>query len=314
MIRMPALTISIVTYNGVGKIEPCLRSLHAQTFSDFDIIVVDNASSDGTIAAVTNGAPEARIIPLHTNVGFGAGHNRAIRESTTPYVLVLNQDVVLQPTAIEKLMNAAEQSRAAVVGPLLLRPRSSTALPAIVDTAGLKKSWWWHVADRSSGRTVGEREQRSGFLWGISGACALYRRDDLASVAYKGANGLDEYFDEYFFMYKEDVDLAARLRRRGFRAWYEASAVGDHGRTGYAAAKTGQQAEHRRRLPAYVREYSYRNHWFVIIKHAWLWQLPFILVYEVVKLLFLLVTEPRTLRMIPSIVRNTPRMLRRRYA
>jgi len=301
---MARLTVSIVTYNGVGKIEDCLKSLHAQTISDFDIIVVDNASSDGTIAAVTNGAPEARRIELHQNIGFGAGHNKAIQASQTPYILVLNQDVVLQPTALEHLLAAAESSHAAAIGPLLLRPESTQG-KQIVDTAGLIKRPWWSVFDRATGKTLTPTLSRSGFLWGVSGACMLLRRSALEHVAYQKPDGTREYFDESFFMYKEDVDLCARFKRVGERCWYEASAIGTHGRTG----KHGKRLA----LPAYVREYSYRNHWFLLYKHAWLIAWPIIAPYEALKLVWIFVREPKTLRVIPEILAGIPRMLKRRY-
>lgn len=310
---MAKVTVSIVTYNGIGTIEACLQSLHAQHFTDLEVVVVDNASTDGTVAAVTNLVPEARIIALHQNVGFGAGHNEAIRNSSSEFVLVLNQDVVLDPGALQELVDAAEASGAAATGPLLLRPNP---LPerTIVDTAGLQKSLWWAVKDRGASKPLHPRLHRSGFVWGISGACVLLRRDALEMVAYTRADGLPEYFDESFFMYKEDVDLAARLRRRAYTAWYEAAAVGYHGRTGAAPASAAQQASHRRRMPAYVREYSYRNHWLVLIKHAWLWQLPAIAIYEAIKFLFILLSEPKTLRMLPDLPALLSLMLKRRYA
>lgn len=302
---MPRVTVSIVTYNGVGKLEDCLRALHAQTFNDYAVLVVDNASSDGTIAVVTNLTPEARIIALHENVGFGAGHNIAIRESTSEFILVLNQDVVLSPDALHRLVSAADASRAACVGPLLLRPRTDSA-ERTVDTAGQVKRPWWAVFDRGSGQPINASLQRSGYIWGISGACMLLRRTALQQIAYIRPDGAADYFDESFFMYKEDIDLCVRLRRVGQRCWYEAQALGDHGRTG----KSGN----RRALPAYVREHSYRNHWFLVLKHAWLVSFVLILPYELIKLLFILLHEPKTLRVIPDIVRHLPSLLKRRYA
>ncbi len=302
---MALVTVSIVSYNGIGKIEACLAALHEQTFNDYRVVLVDNASTDGTIAAVTNLTPEARIISLHENVGFGAGHNIAIRESTSEFVLVLNQDVVLKPDALQNMVMAAQKSRAACVGPLLLRPGSDSAT-RMVDTAGLIKRPWYAVIDRGSGKPVKESQLRSGFIWGISGACMLLRRDAIEAVAYKRHDGAAEYFDESFFMYKEDIDLSIRLRRRGQRCWYAADAKGDHGRTG--------KAGDRRALPAYVREYSYRNHWFLIIKHAWLIQLIFIVPYELLKALFVIITEPKTLRLVPDVFKQLPKLLKRRYA
>ena len=303
---MALVTISIVSYNGIGKIEDCLRSLHAQTFTDYRIIVVDNASSDGTIAAVTNISPEAKIVALHENVGFGAGHNLAIAESTSDYVLVLNQDVVMHPEALQHLVHAAQTSQAACVGPLLLRPGTEQST-RIVDTAGLLKRPWWSVQDRGTGKPLTMPLRRPGFIWGISGACMLLNRKALQNIAFtrRGAT-TTEYFDASFFMYKEDIDLIVRLHNKGYRCWYAADATGSHGRTG--------QSGNRARLPAYVREYSYRNHWFLLVKHVWALQLIFVLPYELLKFLYILVREPKTLRVLPDIFKHLPSLLKRRYA
>lgn len=309
-----ALTVSIVTYNGAEKIVRCLQSLHEQSFEDFDVIVVDNASTDGTVAAVTNAAPEAKIVALHHNTGFGAGHNVAIRLSVSPFILVLNQDVVLHKDALAALMSAAQKhDEAAALGPCLFRGTGPTENEKI-DTAGIRKAFPYRFSDRATGEAFSERYQRSGFVFGVSGSCVLLRRSALETIAMNQDDGTTQYFDESFFMYKEDIDLCLRLARQGWKSWYEAAATGWHTRTGHAPKNTTSTPQHRRTLPAYVREYSYRNHWFLIVKHAPLLLLPFVSVYELVKFLFLLFTEPRTLGMIPQVFSSLPRLLRQRYA
>ncbi|MBI4122154.1 MAG: glycosyltransferase family 2 protein [Parcubacteria group bacterium] len=308
------LTISIVTYNGAGKITRCLQSLHRQTFEDFDVVVVDNASHDGTLVEVDAASPEARVIALHENVGFGRGHNIAIRETQTPFILVLNQDVVLEARALEQLMAAAHaQQDAGVVGPCLYRGETPQPVERI-DTAGLHKSFFYQVVDRGTGREVSDRFTRPGFVWGISGSCMLLRRSAIESIAYTRSDGTKEYFDENFFMYKEDLDLCARLNRAGFKSWYEPRALGWHTRTGFAPSGMTQVTKHRAKLPRYVRQYSYRNHWLFILKNAPLLFAPFILVYELLKALYLLVFETRTLGMILQVFPLLPIMLARRYA
>jgi GT2 family glycosyltransferase len=252
---------------------------------------------------------------LSKNVGFGAGHNIALFKAQTPYVLVLNQDVVLEREALARLMAAAqEHGDAAALGPCLLRPGRPKA-EAIIDTAGLQTRVWGSVFDRGSSRTIQTRYQRSGYVWGISGACLLLKREAVLSLAYaRPDRNYGEIFDETFFMYKEDVDLGARLRTAGWKVWYEAEAIGTHGRTGAAPASLGETRQHRRRLARYVRQYSYRNHWFFLIKNAPLWQWPLILPYEALKFVFILFTEPTTLRLFPSLVRRSWLMLKRRYA
>lgn len=308
------LTVSIVTYNGAGKITKCLQSLHAQTFEDFDVIVVDNASTDGTLAEVTSIAPEAKIMPMHTNTGFGAGHNLAIRSTESPFILVLNQDIVLHEQALQEMMDAAEaHDEAGAVGPCLYRGEGAKP-EEIIDTVGLRKSFFYQVTDRGAGKEPTRKLLQAGYLWGVSGACMLLRRTAIDSIAYRKTVGTGEYFDESFFMYKEDVDLCARLHRKGWRSWYEPSAVGWHTRTGFAAASLAETPRHRQALPRYVKEYSYRNHCFFLLKNAPLLLLPFIFMYEALKFVYLVIFETKTLRVIPRVIRSLPLMLRRRYA
>jgi GT2 family glycosyltransferase len=306
------LTVSIVTYNGAGKITKCLQSLHSQTFEDFDVLVVDNASSDGTLVEVDAAAPEARVIALTENVGFGAGHNAAIRATQTPFVLVLNQDVVLESNALQRLVDAARlHEDTAAIGPCLYRGEGPKPTE-VMDTGGLHKSFYYGVSDRGAGKTRNDRLSQAGLVWGISGACMLLRRSALESVAYPGQQ--KQYFDESFFMYKEDVDLCARLNARGWKSWYEPTAIGWHTRTGFGARAITQTPTHRKTIPRYVNEYSYRNHWLFLFKNAPLILFPVIAVYEALKALYVLVFEPKTLRVIPEILSLLPLMLRRRYA
>lgn len=304
---MAKLTISIVTYNGAAVIADCLKSLQAQTFEDVELIVVDNASQDDTLEVVRQYAPEATIIALSQNVGFGAGHNIAIRQAAASWVLVLNQDVVLKSNALEQLYDATLRGDVAVIGPCLLR--SAHESPAIIDTAGLEKTWYYRFTDRGSSKPLHEGLQRSGYVWGISGACMLLRKQALQQIAY----GQAEYFDESFFMYKEDIDLCIRLKREGWKAWYEASAIGYHRRTARQPRTTTQTAAHRRRMPTYVKQYSYRNQWYLILKHTLFVLLPFIALYEILKFGYILLSEPRTLALVPDIIKSLPRLVKRRY-
>ena len=286
---MAKVTISIVAYNGREYIKDCLESLKAQTFQDFEVFVIDNASSDGTLEEVSRIYPEAYTIPLPKNVGFGAAHNISIGASKSEWILVLNQDAVLNSDCLEKMLHNKDY---AAIGPLLKRPDGS------IDTAGMRKSLYGKVQDI----TVKTEPKE---VWGISAACVLYSRDALQKIAYKHANrDLPEYFDEYFFMYKEDVDLAARLRKFGYKAWLESNAIGIHDRT---------TALSRSKRPEYIRFNSYKNHWLYLIKNARFLELPAIFIYETGKFFYLLIKEPKTLLSVRDVFRLIPVMIKRRY-
>lgn len=306
---MSKLTISIVTYNGADVIDACLKSLQQQDFEDYELIIVDNHSSDDTLTKARQLFASAKIIALDSNVGFGAGHNIAIAQAKSDWVLVLNQDVELAPDALSRLYEQTLRGDVAAIGPCLMRDKAKEKL----DTAGLDKSWYYHFSDRGAGQAPRDSWMRAGYVWGISGACVLLRVSALRQIAYKTPQGA-EYFDASFFLYKEDIDLCLRLRRAGWKCWYEPQALGYHRRTGRAPAKAASITTHRRSMPAYVRQYSYRNHWFVLLKHAPLIALFALLPFELVKALFILITEPRTLKYSYQVITRLPQLVKRRYA
>ncbi len=305
------LTISIVTYNGENDIAACLSSLKRQSFQDFDLIIVDNNSKDDTRATAKSIFPEARIIHLASNKGFAAAHNIAIRASDSPWILVLNPDTKLAKDCIEKMMKATENDSIGAIGNCLLRTKGDGQ--DIIDSAGFKPTFYNEVIDRGSGKKLSAALKKPQEVWGISGACVMYRREALESVAHK-TKMHSEYFDEHFFMYKEDIDLAARLQRNGWKAWYEASAIGYHDRTGYAESSRLKTASKRSKKPSYIHSNSYRNHWYFLLKNARPHQIIPSLIYEFGKAVYLLFFEPQTLKTLPVVIKHIPTMLSRRYA
>jgi N-acetylglucosaminyl-diphospho-decaprenol L-rhamnosyltransferase len=209
-----SLAIVIVTYNVRDEIAACLASLDGGTSPpSASIIVVDNASTDGTSERVRQQWPHVRVIDAGDNLGFARANNVGIRAASSDFVLLLNPDTIVRPGAIRLLIDElAGHPEAAAAGPRLvdrdgvaelsfgwtmspmgeLRQRVSRALyyGGVVPFASRIERWT---------RLPGERE------W-LSGACLLVRRSDLESV------GL---LDERYFMYTEDVDLCVALRRRG---------------------------------------------------------------------------------------------------
>jgi GT2 family glycosyltransferase len=297
-----ALTVSIVTYNSAKDIVACLQSLKKQTFTSFELIIVDNASTDKTIQEVTRIFPEARIIQLHKNIGFGAAHNIAIQASHTPYFMVLNPDCLLKENAVRRLINAAElHEDAGVIGPCIMRSQGDT----IVDTTGLLQTWYGAVKDRGSGEEIDGTQLHSTFVWGVSGACALYRREALEDIRYE-ADGRPEYFDEHYFMYKEDADLAARLQKADWTAWYQHDAIAYHDRTGNAQTTRKDKKE-------YIKAYSYQNHLLYSIKNIQGVRIIPAIVYEIMKFVYLLLFERATLKVLPAVIRAIPETLNRRY-
>ncbi len=296
------VTISIVTYNSAKDIVACLQSLQKQSFKEFEVIIVDNASTDTTREEVKRVYPQARIIALENNIGFGAAHNVAIQASEANYFMVLNPDCLLKEDALRRLVNAAElRKEAGVIGPCIMRTRGET----IVDSTGLVQTWYGAVKDRGTGEELDGRQKQSQEVWGVSGACALYRREALESIRYE-ADGRPEYFDEHYFMYKEDADLAARLQRAGWQAWYQHDAIAYHDRTGNAQTT-------RKEKKAYIKAYSYQNHLLYSFKNIRGLRLVPAMIYEAMKFFYLLLFERSTLKVLPAVIKALPETLNRRY-
>lgn len=312
---MPKVNIIIVSWNAHSVIGNCLASLRAQTWQDFGVIVVDNASQDGTAEVVRRDLPGTTVLRNPQNVGFARANNQGIALTQGAYVLTLNPDVELAPTFLERLVKFADAhpGGGSFCGKLLKRP-ASDGTPAVIDSTGLRVTRGRRVLDRGEGEPDAGRYDVVEQVFGLSGACALYRRTALEDAAQDG-----EYFDEFFFAYKEDVDLAWRLRLLGWEAWYVPMAVAIHPRglgrrNGGLVARLSQRRQRSRAL----RLLSWRNHRTLLLKNE---QLSNALVHavplglrELSALVYGLVAEPFQLRGLLQLVRHLPRLLRQRRA
>ena len=210
---MPKVSIAVVNFNGEALLRKNLPDMLRQDYQDFETIVVDNGSTDGSVKLLEEKFPEVRIVRLQKNVGFAAGVNRAIDSSSGDYVATLNNDARPNPDWLSNLVTFAEEN------PDFGMFASKMVFdhdPTIINSAGISLdlagiAWDRMVGDRSGGPS---RE-----VFGPSAGAALYRRklfDDVGG------------FDESFFAYLEDVDLAWRARLAGWRCWYVADAIARH--------------------------------------------------------------------------------------
>jgi GT2 family glycosyltransferase len=244
-VTSPELTAIVVNYNAGDELRRALQSIademHERPWQAF---VIDNASTDGSTAIVTEFAPRASLIVNAENVGFGRAVNQGVAAATAPLVLIMNPDCRLVAGAIEGLRAELEAHEyCALAGPRILNPDGSVQGSARGDpnmltglfgrTAALARLMpWVSVARRN---VVSDAAIRSGHAsvvvdW-LSGACLLARRDALRTV--KG-------FDERYFLYWEDADLCRRLRAAGYHVRYVPGATAIH-RVGQSS-KTAREA------------------------------------------------------------------------
>jgi len=244
---------------------------------DFDVLVIDNASTDGALGWVREHHSEVRIISNKDNRGFAMAHNQGFAEAQAPYVLVLNPDVELEDGCLAEMVRTIEQNeRIAAVCPKLYRTLPFGEKSGIIDSLGIKILPWGQVANIGENRSENAKFEPTESVWGVSGACALYRLSALEKS--KDEHGM---FDERFWMYKEDADLSWRLNRAGFQSALASKAIALHQRS--------VQKGDRSTRPDWVRKESYKNHLLMLKKNlSWAdwWRLPFILVYELLKFIY----------------------------
>jgi len=273
--RGPDVTVVTVTYNGAHLVGSCLDGLARQALDglSMDVVVVDNASTDGTAELVARSHPDVRLIRSTTNRGFAGGNNLVLDHVTSPYVILLNNDAVPEPGFVAALVRdlAADSPRvAALTATVLLADRfrrardedppesvvvgpddryvrddsgsitlvNSTGNQVRRDGYGVDRGWLADATDHRSGPDV----------FGFCGAAAILRTSALRDVG---------TFDEHFFLYYEDTDLSWRLRLAGYAVRYCPEAVVRHRH----AASTSEGSE-------LFRFHDGRNRLLMLVKDA----------------------------------------------
>lgn len=218
------VTIIIPNYNGCHFMKPCLASLKEQTFQDYRILVVDNASTDGSVQYVREHYPEIEVIALDQNYGFSKAVNMGIRHSRTPYVILLNNDTTADPNYIEEMVKSIERSpRIFSVSSKMIQMYH----PELIDSAGdLYTLTGWGVC-RGVGRPVSNYTVNDEVFSACAGA-AIYRRQVFKKI------GL---FDENHFAYLEDIDVGYQAKIFGYRNMYCPTALVYHVGSGTSGSK-----------------------------------------------------------------------------
>ncbi len=236
------IDVIIVSCNTRPDLEVCLASHRdARPETVRQVIVVDNASADGSPGMVRERFPEADLVVLDRNVGFGAANNVGFGRATAPFVLLLNPDTVVPAGAIEALAERQQATGAVAAGPRLvdLEGRPEVSFGPMLSPLAEARQWTWQRLARSRSGPAAWLTARllstERFVDWVTAACCLLDRQKAVSA------GL---FDERFFLYEEDVDLCVALRARGGRILYTPAAEVVHAR-GRASAGAGPDATRR---------------------------------------------------------------------
>lgn len=308
---MTSVTVSIVLHNSAVDIASCLTAVARQRRAPDEIVVLDNASADGGLAVAERAMPGIRLIQGYRNMGFAAGQNRAMAAAPADVHVVLNPDCQLAPSFID--ITVASLERMPGVGSLtgrLLRFRPGSPdtdqpmeeLPDdILDSTGMLGLRNRRVLDRGSDRSAAGQYLRPAYVFGASGAAAVYRRKMLEDVSVDG-----QLFDEAFHAYREDVDLAWRAQLRGWYCLYEPDAMARHRRR----VAPGR----RRALPAVINRLSIANRWRMIAKNetniGWSRDWPAIIGRDAVTIGYCALREQSSLAAIGDVFRDRNRLRR----
>lgn len=222
---MTPIAVVMINHNGGEEIVSCLEDLAAQ--APAEIVVVDNASTDGSPAVITERFPLVRMVRNEENRGFAAAANQGIAATSAPYVFLVNPDTSIAPGSLDALAGLLdEQRKAALVGALVRNPDGSPqptkrAFPSLWNSIlhGLLGIFWTNnPGTRAYLLTDADLSKPRRVDW-VAGTAVAIRR-----TAFEDLGG----FDERFFFFVEDVDLCKRASDAGYEIWFQPAAVVDH--------------------------------------------------------------------------------------
>lgn len=285
---MPKLTVQLVTWNGAKYIPYLFDSLRKQISTDWELVVLDNNSDDDTAEKIKTelekGLPvQYSVIEREKNIGFAGGHNQLYQKYTdSDYILLLNQDMYLEPGCIHDLVSYMDAHKhVAAVSPRLMRwdfaalhGRTSNlndSFTDYVDALGLKVFRSRRVVEWMTAHRWRNIKQEFGSetldVFGVSGALPCFRRSALSDVAFDDGT----FFDESYHSYKEDVDLAYRLRSAGYSSVVLLKTVAYHDRSAAGPKQLSDKAaiRNKKTQSEWVKYHSYKNHIVTLIKNEY---------------------------------------------
>ena len=267
VVYMKKATVVIPNYNGIKYIEACLESLYIGTDTDFEVIVVDNASTDGSLELVKEKFPQVTLIENSENTGFDKAVNQGILASKTPYVILLNNDTRVDRCFVHELEKAIEQN-----GNIFSASAKMIALhdkDKLDDAGDFYSALGWAFA-RGKGKNP-ELYNKPCEIFAACAGAAIYRRELFDEIG---------FFDEEHFAYLEDIDIGYRAQLYGYQNIYAPKAVVYHA----GSATSGS------RYNAFKTKLASQNSIYIIYKNMPMIQilinLPFLLAGFSVKTLF----------------------------
>ena len=222
-------TVVIPNYNGIKYIEACLKSLFDAMDNEyqFEIVVVDNGSDDGSLEVVREKFPKVRLVELGENTGFAYAVNRGIEESSTEYVLLLNNDIVVDDCMVQFLEEALDdEPNAFSINSLMISMANNELVDGAGDyycALGWAFAYWKDKPVMKMKRGLHRRK-----LFSCCGGASIYRKSVFKEIG---------MFDEEHFAYLEDVDIGYRARIAGYTNLLEMAAMCEHAGSGSSGSR-----------------------------------------------------------------------------
>lgn len=211
---IPLISLIIVNHNGRHLIKFCLESMYHQSFKNMEIIVVDNASHDGSVEFVKDFFPEVKVVSLPDNMGFAGANREGLKNTRGDYVLLLNNDVEADTECVKDLVAVLEADPALGIGAVKLIVSGTN----VIDSAGDGYATFLKGFKRGEGKSAEEYNLQE-YIFGACAGAALYRRTMLEEIG---------FFDEDFFLIHEDTDLNFRAHLAGWKVLYVPTAIVYH--------------------------------------------------------------------------------------
>jgi GT2 family glycosyltransferase len=247
-IKTPELSILLVNFNDRVHLGDCLTSvIESASGFDYEIVIVDNNSSDRSVEFIQKNFPRARLLSNNENFGFSKGNNQAIKQSRGAFILFLNTDTVIDPGALNLLLQKLKSNpELGAIGPALF-PRKNVYQVSFGRRVNFLSQVFQKYFFNGYYRLILKISQREREVGWLSAACLLVRRQALEEAG---------FFDENFFLYFEDIDLCFRVKKRGWKLIYlPAARVFHAGGTTTTTKRLQSRYEYRR-----SQIYFYQKH------------------------------------------------------
>ena len=242
--RRPSVSIIILARNHLEHLEDCLKSVMNLDYPHVEIILADNASTDGSPDFVQQKFPSVRVVKLDKNYGFAEGNNRAIRQAKGDYIFLLNPDTKIEPNCVDKLIKAMEQDKTiGICMPKMLMFDE----PSVINSAGIIANELLLGRDRGAWELDCGQYDREKQILGACGAGMFIRRKLFKEIG---------YFDRFYFAYYEDLDFSIRTWCSGYKVNFVPQAIVYHKYRPFRKDILNEYIDHRNRLRMMLKNMS----------------------------------------------------------